>query len=147
MKSVNYWRQLGAVSIIALLAGCSSMHKQPQPQPIASAASPTRYVFMRTQTSVGPVVSTADGLTLYTYDKDSAGKSDCYGQCAQYWHPYLGSGSKPFGHMTLIDRSDGTQQWAYDGKPLYTFVQDKVPGEIKGNDFHNVWHVVPVPAA
>jgi len=48
---------------------------------------------------------------------------------------------------TIVSRTDGTQQWAYDGKPLYTFVQDKAPGEIKGNGFNNNWHVVPVPAS
>ncbi|MEU8951790.1 hypothetical protein [Streptomyces sp. NPDC048489] len=26
---------------------------------------------------------------------------------------------------TRITRADGTMQWAYDGKPLYTFVKDK----------------------
>ena len=37
--------------------------------------------------------------------------------------------------MTIISRTDGTLQWAYDGHPLYTFVQDKAAGEINGNGF------------
>ena len=102
---------------------------------------------MRTNTSAGMVIATTDGMTLYTYDKDPAGQSACYGDCAQYWHPYLANGTyKPWGKMTIITRTDGTRQWAYDGHPLYTFVQDTAPGEIKGNDFHNTWHVVPVTA-
>src|SRR5689334_14255632 len=38
---------------------------------------------------VGPDTAYADanGLTLYTYDKDEAGKSNCTGDCAQTWHP------------------------------------------------------------
>ena len=101
---------------------------------------------MRSQTSAGQVVSTTNGMTLYTYDKDTANQSTCYGECAQNWPPYLANGAyKPFDQMTIVSRTDGTQQWAYDGHPLYTFVQDKAPGEIKGNGFHNNWHVVLVP--
>ena len=44
--------------------------------------------------------------------------------------------------MTLIARDDGRMQRAMgNGAPLYTFVQDKVPGDVKGNNFHNAWHV------
>jgi predicted lipoprotein with Yx(FWY)xxD motif len=48
----------------------------------------------------------------------------------------------PCGKMTLVTRSDGSQQWAYDGRPLYTFTQDTTAGQVNGNDFHNNWHVV-----
>ncbi len=47
--------------------------------------------------------------------------------------------------MTIVSRTDGTLQWAYDGHPLYTFVQDKAASEIKGNGFNNSWHVVLRP--
>jgi predicted lipoprotein with Yx(FWY)xxD motif len=147
IKSSSSWRRLGAVSLIALLAGCGSMHPN-QTKPIKASQTQTGYVFMRSQTSQGQVISTSNGMTLYTSDKDGAGKSNCYGECAQNWPPYLTSSAyKPFDKMTIISRTDGTQQWAYDGRPLYTFVQDSAPGDIKGNDFHNNWHVVPVPAA
>ncbi|HXU58387.1 MAG TPA: hypothetical protein VN710_06535 [Verrucomicrobiae bacterium] len=147
IKSPSSWRRLGAVSLIALLAGCGSMHPN-QTKPIKASQTQTGYVFMRSQTSQGQVISTSNGMTLYTSDKDGPGKSNCYGECAQNWPPYLMNGVyKPFGKMTIVSRTDGTQQWAYDGKPLYTFVQDKAPGEIKGNGFNNNWHVVPVPAS
>ncbi len=147
-KSPSSWRQLAAVSLVALLAACGSMHPN-QTKPIKASQTQTGYVFMRSQTSQGQVISTANGMTLYTFDKDAMGKSNCYGECAQNWPPYLASGGsyKPFGKMTIVSRTDGTQQWAYDGHPLYTFVQDKAPSEIKGNNFHNNWHVVIVPPA
>ena len=44
--------------------------------------------------------------------------------------------------MSLTRRADGQQQWLYDGRPLYTYVHDKVPGDIKGDNVGNVWHVV-----
>ena len=31
--------------------------------------------------------------------------------------------------------------WAYDGHPLYTFVEDKAPGDVKGEGKGGVWHV------
>ncbi len=46
------------------------------------------------------------------------------------------------GDWTIIDRTDGTKQWAYKGKPLYTFVQDKKPGDMTGDGKANgAWHV------
>ena len=44
--------------------------------------------------------------------------------------------------LLLVDRSDGTKQWAYDGKPLYFFVKDTKPGEAMGDGMKGVWHTV-----
>src|SRR5262249_24052493 len=105
-------------------------------------------MFMRTNTSAGTVISTTDGLTLYTYDKDKPGVSDCYGQCAVVWHPYLVTGTyQPCGDMTIVTRTDGTKQWAYKGMPLYTYTKDTAPGEVTGIGVeNNTWHVVTVAA-
>ena len=145
IKRMNSWRQLAAVSAFALLAACGSAHNQQQAQmnTAPSSNNTSTSAFMHSPTSAGTVLTTANGMTLYTYDKDTVGQSSCYGDCAQYWHPYLSNGtSMPSGKMTLITRSDGSQQWAYDGRPLYTFVQDTSAGQVNGNDFHNNWHVV-----
>ena len=37
------------------------------------------------------------------------------------------------GKWTAIKRDDGHMQWAYDGKPLYTFVMDKQAGDKTGD--------------
>jgi predicted lipoprotein with Yx(FWY)xxD motif len=97
-----------------------------------------------TQTSVGSVMTTPTGMTLYTYDRDTAGRSNCNGDCTQYWRPLIASqDSSPTGNMTVITRDDGQRQWAtVNGSPLYTYVQDRAPGEVNGNNFHNNWHVV-----
>ena len=84
-----------------------------------------------------------NGMTLYTYDKDTPGKSACTGECAEYWPPVKASASdKPVGDLTLITRDDGTKQWADGGKPLYTYVKDKKPGDVTGDGVNNVWHAV-----
>lgn len=82
------------------------------------------------------------GMTVYTYDKDSAGKSTCTGQCAENW-PAVQAGSAPLSEpWSAVTRSDGTKQLAYKGKPLYTFVKDKKPGDKQGDKVKDVWHVV-----
>ncbi|MCP8466967.1 hypothetical protein NK553_23715 [Pseudomonas sp. ZM23] len=84
----------------------------------------------------------AKGMTLYTFDKDSGGKSMCNGSCAQNWPPLMASvDAKAKGDWTLIKRDDGSVQWAYMGKPLYTFVQDKKAGDMAGDGKMGVWHM------
>jgi len=82
------------------------------------------------------------GMTLYTFDKDAGGKSMCNGDCATNWPPLMvKDGEKAEGKWTQIKRDDGTMQWAYDGKPLYTFVKDKKAGDTTGDGMKDVWHV------
>jgi predicted lipoprotein with Yx(FWY)xxD motif len=94
-------------------------------------------------TSMGKVLTDAKGMTLYTYDKDAAGKSNCSGECAEYWPPAKATADdKPVGDLTIIKRDDGSMQWADDGKPLYTFMKDKKPGDVTGDKMKDVWHAV-----
>ena len=98
----NSWRQLAAISALALLAACGSSHNQQSQQQAQANTSSSTSAFMHSPTSAGTVLTTANGMTLYTYDKDTVGQSACYGDCAQYWHPYLSNGtSMPSGKMTL----------------------------------------------
>ncbi|ROM64865.1 hypothetical protein BK653_21890 [Pseudomonas brassicacearum] len=74
------------------------------------------------------------GMTLYTFAKDAGAKSMCNDKCAANWPPLKAeSGDKSTGEWTVITRDDGTKQWAYDGKPLYTFVMDKKAGDMTGD--------------
>ena len=83
-----------------------------------------------------------NGMTLYTYDKDSDGKSACNGQCAQNWPPLMAeAGAKAEGEWSVITRDDGSMQWAYDGKPVYTFVMDEKAGDVTGDGKMGGWHV------
>jgi predicted lipoprotein with Yx(FWY)xxD motif len=90
----------------------------------------------------GGMLVDAKGMTVYTYDKDSGGKSTCTGQCAENW-PAVKAGdaplSAPYGS---IAREDGSKQLTYKGKPLYTFVKDKKAGDKAGDKVKDVWHVV-----
>jgi predicted lipoprotein with Yx(FWY)xxD motif len=84
---------------------------------------------------------TAKGMTLYTFDKDTAGKSACTGSCATNWPPHAAAASdKESGDFTHVTREDGGKQWAHKGKPLYTFAKDEKPGDAGGGAIPN-WKV------
>lgn len=99
-------------------------------------------VSVGTAKDVGQVLVNAEGLTLYYFEKDKKGSgvSKCSGPCAEGWPPLLTEG-EPKGMsgvqasmLGTIEREDGTTQVTYAGWPLYTFVEDKAPGEDNGTD-------------
>jgi len=105
----------------------------------ANAAPPTKTA----TTTKGPALTDAKGMSLYTFDKDADGKSACNGPCAANW-PALKAeaGDAPGDNYSIVARDDGSRQWAYKGKPLYTFVKDQKAGDISGDGFLNgVWHL------
>jgi predicted lipoprotein with Yx(FWY)xxD motif len=81
-------------------------------------------------------------MTLYVFDKDPAGKSVCNGGCATNWPPLAAIGEmKASGAWSVVTRDDGAMQWAYNGKPLYTWIKDAKPGDVTGDGVGGVWHV------
>jgi predicted lipoprotein with Yx(FWY)xxD motif len=105
----------------------------------ANAAPPTK----TGATSKGATLTDAKGMSLYTFDKDSGGKSACNGPCATNWPVLKAEGSDQANDSyTIITRDDGSKQWAYKGKPLYTFAKDQKAGDTTGDGFLNgAWHL------
>jgi predicted lipoprotein with Yx(FWY)xxD motif len=89
---------------------------------------------------LGMVLVDSNGMTLYDFHKDKGTTSSCYGPCAEGWPPMLTEGEPTVGNgasaskLGTTERKDGTTQVTYAGHPLYTFVEDKKPGEANGND-------------
>ena len=94
-------------------------------------------------TPKGKVYVDAKGMTLYTFDKDSDGKSACNGPCATNWPPLMATAdAKASGDWTVVIRDDGSKMWALKGKPVYTFIKDTAPGDTTGDGFLNgAWHI------
>lgn len=112
-----------ALLCTALLGACASMSNAP-----AKVAD--------------GVLTGANGMTLYTFDRDAAGsgKSVCNGPCATNWPPLMAAqADKPSGDYTVIVRDDGQRQWAFKGKPLYFWAKDTKPGDKTGDGFNKVW--------
>jgi predicted lipoprotein with Yx(FWY)xxD motif len=91
-------------------------------------------------TKVGMVLVSSNGMTVYDFHKDKGTTSSCYGACEKGWPPVLTEGKPTVGNgasaskLGTTERKDGTMQVTYAGHPLYTFVEDKQPGEANGND-------------
>jgi predicted lipoprotein with Yx(FWY)xxD motif len=91
------------------------------------------------KTSLGKVLATKSGLTLYLFMADKQkGKSACYGQCASFWPPLLSAHKPTAGTgvkaalLGTIKRKNGTKQVTYKGHPLYRYKGDKGAGQTKG---------------
>lgn len=115
-----------ALCLSATLAACSTYGSR--------AAAPA--------TVADGVLVGSKGMTLYTFDKDAAGKSACNGPCAANWPPLLAmDGDTASGDYSIVTRDDGKKQWALKGKPLYYWIKDQKAGDRTGNGFNNVWHI------
>lgn len=91
---------------------------------------------------LGKVLVDQKGMTLYTFDKDTAGKSVCNGQCAVNWPPLLATAqAQATGDFSLITRDDGKKQWAYKGSPLYYWVKDAKAGDRTGDGVAGAWKI------
>lgn len=110
---------------------------------ISIASSQTLAPAKVADTSKGKTLVDADGMTLYTFDRDNVpGKSACNGKCAANWPPFTAaSDAKTTGDWAVVVRDDGSKQWAYKGKPLYKWMDDRKPGDVDGDGRYNVWHV------
>ena len=94
------------------------------------------------ETDKGKVLVDAKGMTLYTFGKDTSGKSVCNGPCASNGPPEpVSADAKAGDDYSVITRDDGTKQWAYKGMPLYSWVKDTKPGDTTGDGVNQVWHV------
>lgn len=118
-------KKLLGITLLAMAAACAPALAQPAK-------------------ATGGVLVNAKGMTLYTFDKDTAGSgaSVCNGPCAMTWPPLTASSdAKPMGDWTIITREGGPKQWAYKGKPLYTFVGDANPNDMNGKGVNGVWQL------
>jgi predicted lipoprotein with Yx(FWY)xxD motif len=50
--------------------------------------------------------------------------------------------AQPAGDLSVVTRDDGGKQWAFKGKPVYLYASDKKAGDMTGDNFKDVWHVV-----
>ncbi len=137
---------VAAAAVAALAAAIFAL------QPPVTHASPAKATLVSTaKTSLGRIIVTSNGRTLYQFGKDRNGKSACSGQCATFWPPLITSGKPAVtggAKVSLIGttrRADGRLQVTYNHHPLYTFVKDTKAGQTNGeavNAFGAVWNAM-----
>ena len=109
---------------------------------LSGCAEPAASPAGTADTAKGKALVDAKGMTLYSFDKDSVGKSVCNGKCAENWPPLAAASGEASGDWTVVTRDDDSKQWALRGKPLYTFIKDTKPGDTVGEGVaNNTWHI------
>jgi predicted lipoprotein with Yx(FWY)xxD motif len=121
----------GVLAATLALAGFAPAMAETMKTAIQTAAS-----------SAGTIYVDGQGMSLYTFKKDAAGMSNCYDDCATNWPPLIASaGAEPNGDFSLVQRKDGSMQWALNQMPLYTFLNDKASGDVNGEGVFEVWYL------
>jgi predicted lipoprotein with Yx(FWY)xxD motif len=138
--------RLAMMMAVAVLLSASEAlangHGSSEPPPPPKQDTPAVPIKI-SRTSRGSVLADSRGMTLYYFDRDDSGnKSTCDGKCAEKWIPLAANANaKATGDFTLIVRSDSSRMWAYRNRPLYTWHEDKAPGDTNGIDPSNLWHI------
>jgi predicted lipoprotein with Yx(FWY)xxD motif len=129
-------------AVLLLSAGDAFAHGEEPPPPPKKEAP--LFPVKTAQTRKGTIFVDLDGMTLYTFDRDTSGnKSNCDGKCTERWKPLeAANDAESKGDFTVIVRSDGSKMWAYRYRPLYRFQSDRAPGDTNGSfDATNLWHI------
>jgi predicted lipoprotein with Yx(FWY)xxD motif len=98
---------------------------------------------------LGEFLTATDGSTLYTFAKDTAGVTNCSGDCAKNWPAYKAGAEDKLsvsdvdikGKLGTIKLADGSLQVTYNDMPLYYFAKDAAPGDTNGDGAGGVWAV------
>jgi len=119
---------------------------------LAAAKPAARSATVATARSgLGQIVVDGRGRSLYLFEKDTRGRSNCSGACAAYWPPLLSTGrpaaikGAKASLLGTIRRADGKRQVTYAGHPLYFFSGDAGRGQTNGeglDDFGGGWYVL-----
>ncbi|MGH2939222.1 MAG: COG4315 family predicted lipoprotein [Solirubrobacterales bacterium] len=142
---------LAALALIAVGCGGGSSSSSTSASAGPGSSGKSQTVSAAETPELGSVLVDSKGFAVYTFRKDHGTMSSCYGACAEAWPPVLVGGEPTVGEgansseVGTTKRKDGTTQLTYAGHPLYTFVEDKSPGEVNGNGaeaFGGVWNAV-----
>jgi predicted lipoprotein with Yx(FWY)xxD motif len=148
--------KVGALSVGAVFAlsscggGTTSGSSAPaasQPTSAPPGAAATLHVG---DTSLGSVLVDGAGMTVYLLTSDAPDASHCSAQCLAYWPPVppLKAGAKPAGVTAPVGTTDstaGSSMLTVGGWPMYTFANDKAPGDVTGEGVASdggVWYAV-----
>jgi predicted lipoprotein with Yx(FWY)xxD motif len=153
---------LAAVAAAGLLAACGSAGTGANfgaggaSVAQGTAASRGTVISVRKLPGVGTVLVDRSGKTLYSAQQEADGKIICTGGCLGFWFPVrvaagaaLHAPSGVTGALGTVHRPGGMSQLTVNGRPLYTFRLDQVPGQVHGNNFTDTfggtsftWHAL-----
>lgn len=110
-------------------------------------------VLVRTA-KAGQYYADARGRTLYALDmriarsRSGEALNYCIGPCTKIWAPLAApADAKPIGRWKVLVGAQGPQ-WSYRNNLVFTFVADRKPGDMAGDAYDDLWHLIPhIPPA
>lgn len=130
--------RLGTIACLASLVAAGVVQAAPSPGAGAATARRGAGTVHIEKVSVGKVLVTSSGRTLYVFGPDARKTPTCAGSCAGVWPPLLAS-HKPIAGpgvkksmLGTVRTKSGRLQVTYDHWPLYTFSGDTAAGQTHG---------------
>ena len=137
---------LAVTAAAVVVAACSSTAggtgpdgPAPSRAPAARASAAGGAALALRHTTLGTILTTGQGFTVYAFEADHGTTSACAGACAAAWPPVTTSstritvtGGAATSLVGEITRPGGVHQLTYAGHPLYTFAGDASPGATNG---------------
>jgi predicted lipoprotein with Yx(FWY)xxD motif len=138
---------LAAAVVAVVVAACGSSSaghagpygSAPSSAPAGQASGAGGPALALRQTTVGTILTTGQGFTVYAFEADHGTTSTCTGACAAAWPPVTTSGTRVMAAGGALGslvgettRPGGAHQLTYAGHPLYTFAGDANPGATNG---------------
>jgi predicted lipoprotein with Yx(FWY)xxD motif len=141
---------VGAAALAVGALGVASSGAQGDPAAAQAAkASGPKLELMKTR--FGRILVNGRGRAIYLFTADTGGQSNCSGECAHAWPPYIVKRRPTAGEdvrrglIGTVRRADGRLQVTYNGHPLYYYIHDNEPGEVlcqNVEEFGGKWYVV-----
>ncbi|HLJ99170.1 MAG TPA: hypothetical protein VKU39_04590 [Streptosporangiaceae bacterium] len=160
-RSGPQWSGLGAAALTSMLVTTLLLRPHATELAVVNAARPTPPAPVAKVTGIATtglrvdraqhVVLVLDnhGFPLYFYsrDHDKPSASSCFSQCAVDWPPVLAGHwplltGIPAARIGELRRPDGLLQLTLDGRPLYRYRGDTVPGVSNGNGINATWFLI-----
>jgi predicted lipoprotein with Yx(FWY)xxD motif len=142
-----------AAVVLIVAASGGSAKKGPNYSP-GAAASPAGApdAIGTTSSALGTYLVDAKGRTLYLFEADKPGVSNCSSACLSIWPAFSANGKPPVvkggalaTKLGVTAPGHGKSIVTYNGHPLYYYVGDQKPGATTGqglNQFGGGWYVV-----
>ncbi len=118
---------------------------------VLAMASPVRAQTVSIQlmhnSQEGAYLADGQGRAFYLFTKDGPNVSTCFKRCRAFFEPVWGTAVegqssidlKRFGSFRHVK---GDAQLTYGGYPVYYAVEDKAPGDIKGQRRDQSWFLI-----
>lgn len=147
MKKNKKWIII-AIIIVVIAVGGFVIYLMTKSNPNSNQSTATinnSIVNTKNNSNIGNYLTDLNGNTLYIYNSDVTGVSNCTGSCLSRWPAYIDTGSTtglPTGFGTITRSDNGSIQYTYNGMPLYYFLSD-TNGQVTGNGVENFQVAIP----